>query len=89
VWSGSARPTPADAECIIVLMEFYRRLGFDPSKLRLRVNSMGDATCRPVYREKVRQFILGHADEMCEDCLERADINPLPSTARTTTAARS
>jgi len=75
-WIGASDPA-ADAECIIVLMEFYRRLGFDPSKLRLRVNSMGDATCRPVYREKVRQFILGHADEMCEDCLERADINPL------------
>jgi len=75
-WIGAPDPA-ADAECIIVLMEFYERLGFDPSRLCLRINSMGDATCRPAYREKVRQFILAHADEMCEDCLERADINPL------------
>ena len=75
-WLGASDPA-ADAECIIVLMEFYRRLGFDPSKLELRINSMGDAACRPAYRERVRQFILDHADEMCEDCLERADINPL------------
>ena len=75
-WLGASDPA-ADAECVIVLMEFYRRLGFDPSKLELRINSMGDAACRPAYRERVRQFILDHADEMCEDCLERADINPL------------
>ncbi|WP_368018144.1 histidine--tRNA ligase [Olsenella sp. AGMB03486] len=77
-WLGAADPA-ADAECIIMLMEFYKRLGFDPSKLRLSINSMGDAACRPAYREKVRQFIYDHKDEMCEDCLERADINPLRS----------
>lgn len=75
---GAADPA-IDAECIIMLMEFYKRLGFDPSKLRLSINSMGDAACRPAYREKVRQFIYDHKDEMCEDCLERADINPLRS----------
>jgi histidyl-tRNA synthetase len=75
---GAAGPA-IDAECIIMLMEFYKRLGFDPSKLRLSINSMGDAACRPAYREKVRQFIYDHKDEMCEDCLERADINPLRS----------
>ncbi len=77
-WLGAADPA-ADAECIIMLMEYYKRLGFDPSRLRLSINSMGDAACRPAYREKVRQFILDHADEMCEDCLERAEINPLRS----------
>ncbi|MDY5271118.1 histidine--tRNA ligase [Tractidigestivibacter sp.] len=77
-WLGAADPA-SDAECIIMLMEYYKRLGFDPSRLRLSINSMGDAACRPAYREKVRQFILGHAGEMCEDCLERAEINPLRS----------
>ena len=38
---------------------------------------MGDAACRPAYREKVRSFILDHADEMCDECRERAEINPL------------
>lgn len=75
-WLGAADPA-ADAECIIVLMEYFERLGFDRSSLRLKINSMGDAACRPAYREKVRSFILDHADEMCPDCLERAEINPL------------
>ena len=67
----------ADAECIIMLMEYFERLGFARENLRLVINSMGDSACRPAYRDKVRAFILDHADEMCEDCLERAQINPL------------
>ncbi len=75
-WLGASDPA-ADAECIIVLMEYFKRLGFDPAKLRLTINSMGDANCRPAYRNAVRQFILDHADEMCDDCIERAELNPL------------
>lgn len=77
-WLG-ASDAAADAEAIIVLMEFYKRLGFSTSDLTLRINSMGDAVCRPVYRELVKNYILSHADEMCPDCLERAELNPLRS----------
>ena len=75
-WLGAPDPA-ADAECIIMLMELYRRLGFDLSRLRLLINSMGDPACRPAYRDAVRSFILDHADEMCDECRERAEINPL------------
>lgn len=75
-WLG-ASDACADAECIIMLMEFFKRLGFDLSKLRLLINSMGDPACRPAYRETVKQFILDHADEMCDECRERAELNPL------------
>ena len=75
-WLGAPDPA-ADAECIIMLMEFYRRLGFDLSRLRLLINSMGDPACRPAYRDAVRSFILDHADDMCDECRERAEINPL------------
>ncbi len=75
-WLGAPDPA-ADAECIIMLMEFYKRLGFDLSGLRLLINSMGDSACRPAYRDQVRAFILDHADEMCDECRERAEVNPL------------
>lgn len=75
-WLGASDPA-ADAECVIMLMEYFERLGFARESLRLVINSMGDAACRPAYRDKVRAFILDHAGEMCEDCLERAQINPL------------
>ena len=71
-------PDPAlDAEVIIMLMQYFERLGFPRESLALRINSMGDGACRPAYRASVRQFILDHADEMCDDCLERAELNPL------------
>ena len=75
-WLG-APDAAADAECIIMLMRFYERLGFDLSKLRLLINSMGDPECRPAYREIVRQVSLDPAHEMCDECRERAEINPL------------
>lgn len=75
-WLGAPDPA-ADAECIIMLMEFYRRLGFDLSRLRLLINSMGDPACRPAYRDSVRDFILEHVDDMCDECRERAELNPL------------
>ncbi len=75
-WLG-APDAAADAECIIMLMEFFKQLGFDLSRLRLLINSMGDPACRPAYRESVKAFILDHADEMCDECRERAELNPL------------
>ena len=75
-WIG-AQDAAADAETIVMLMDFFEALGLPRERLALKVNSMGDAACRPAYRELVRSFILDHADEMCPDCLERAEINPL------------
>ena len=73
---GASDPA-LDAELIIMLVRFFEELGFPREALELRINSMGDAACRPAYRDAVRSFILSHADEMCDDCLERAKINPL------------
>lgn len=75
-WLG-APDAAADAECIIILMDFFKALGINPAHLHLAINSMGDAACRPAYREKVRAFILDHASEMCDECKERAELNPL------------
>lgn len=66
-----------DAEVIIMLMQFYRALGLSEKDLVLKINSMGDAACRPAYRVKVADFIRAHADEMCDECKNRAETNPL------------
>lgn len=66
-----------DAEGIIMLMRFYRELGIPQQNIRLLVNSMGCEKCRPAYRDAVKAYIMEHADCMCEDCLRRAEINPL------------
>lgn len=73
---GASEPT-ADAEMIIMLMRFFEAMGVPAKNMRLLINSMGDDACRPAYRESVREFILAHEGEMCEECRRRADTNPL------------
>jgi histidyl-tRNA synthetase len=41
------------------------------------LNSLGDATCRPVYREKLVEYFTSRADALCGDCRERLRTNPL------------
>ena len=73
---GAAGAT-ADAEVIVMLMRFFEELGIPRDNMRLLINSMGDDACRPAFRDKVRAFILAHADELCDDCVRRAETNPL------------
>ena len=40
-------------------------------------NSMGCEQCRPAYRELVRAYMDEHADELCDTCMTRAEVNPL------------
>ena len=73
---GAEEPT-IDAEAIIMLMRFYETIGIPRESMRLLINSMGCEKCRPAYRELVRSYMNEHADELCETCMTRAEINPL------------
>jgi histidyl-tRNA synthetase len=41
------------------------------------LNSLGDATCRPAYRERIREHFASREGELCGDCKERLRTNPL------------
>ena len=73
---GAEEPT-IDAEAIIMLMRFYQKVGIPAEKMNLLINSMGCEKCRPAYREAVRAYMDHHADELCETCNTRKEINPL------------
>jgi len=73
---GAAEPS-ADAEVIIMLMRFFEALGLPCEQMRLYVNSMGDSACRPAYREALRAFILANTEGLCDECVRRAETNPL------------
>ena len=69
------RPDPAaDAELLIMIAELQRELGLE---FRFEINSIGDAQCRPQFREAVYQFGKAHLAELCEDCKRRLEQNPL------------
>jgi histidyl-tRNA synthetase len=71
---GSDDPA-VDAELIGLQRRWYEGVGV--KGLRLLVNSIGDGKCRPAYLELLVRFLDEHADELCEECRERRDVNPL------------
>jgi histidyl-tRNA synthetase len=71
---GSDDPA-VDAEVIALQRRWYQRCGVPG--LRLELNSIGDAVCRPAYVELLVEFIDQHWDELCEECRERRNSNPL------------
>ena len=73
---GAEEPT-VDAEAIIMLMRFYNEVGIPNEAMTLLINSMGCEKCRPAYRDAVKAYMDQHADELCETCNTRAQINPL------------
>lgn len=66
-----------DAEGIIMLMRFFEAVGIPADKMTLLINTLGDEHCRPAYREALKNYIVEHSSELCEDCQRRADTNPL------------
>jgi histidyl-tRNA synthetase len=64
-----------DAELLLLLNDFFTRLGLDGVTLEL--NSLGCIRCRPAYREKLLAFFRERADQLCENCRRRMERNPL------------
>jgi histidyl-tRNA synthetase len=71
---GSAGPL-IDAEVIAVAHSILARAGI--SGIELQVNSIGCQICRPRYREALREHLAPSLAELCSDCQERFERNPL------------
>ncbi|KMP12573.1 histidyl-tRNA synthetase [Candidatus Nitromaritima sp. SCGC AAA799-C22] len=71
---GSHHPA-VDGEVMIMLMDFFRALGL--TGLELQLNSLGCSTCRPEYREVLKDAIRNHLSDLCDNCNQRYERNPL------------
>lgn len=71
---GSDHPA-VDAEMIALLDSFYRELGVPGVTLKL--NTLGDETDRPAYRELLVAYLRKHESELDADSQRRIDTNPL------------
>ena len=71
---GAAEPL-ADAEILEMLDVFLERLGL--VERELLVSSVGDASCRPGYRERLVAWLEPRLGELCQDCRRRFADNPL------------
>jgi len=64
-----------DAELIALQARWYQNV--DVTGLTLLLNSIGDEVCRPAYIELLVAFLDEHMNELCDECRERRDTNPL------------
>jgi histidyl-tRNA synthetase len=71
---GAGEPAQ-DAEMIDLGLQLFDSLGL--AGVRLELNSLGDATCRPAYLESLVDYLRAHQDELCDECRERLERNPL------------
>ena len=73
VLSSGVDDPALDAEVIALADRCFRSIGLDG--YRLELTSLGDSTCRPQYRQKLQEFLLGLP--LDEETRRRAHINPL------------
>ena len=71
---GSSDPI-TDAEVISIPVNLYRLLGL--KGIKVNINTLGDTESRLKYREALLEYFKPHLDELCEDCKNRYESNPL------------
>ncbi|MCL6553109.1 MAG: histidine--tRNA ligase [Firmicutes bacterium] len=71
---GSPDPA-ADAEVLSLPVRFLQALGL--AHVEVRLNSVGDAACRPRYLEALRAYFRPHLEALCADCQRRFAQQPL------------
>ena len=64
-----------DVEVIALGLDYFRRLGI--TQVELLLNSLGDGTCRPAYRQLLLDYLKAHRDELCDDHRNRLEENPV------------
>ncbi|MEX2660157.1 MAG: histidine--tRNA ligase [Acidimicrobiales bacterium] len=64
-----------DVEVISLAADLYAAVGL--RRVELALNSLGDARCRPAYREALSAHLAGRSGNLCDEHRERWSENPL------------
>lgn len=65
----------SDAEAISIAINVYKMIGL--KDLKVKINSLGDKESRDNYRKVLIDYFKPHIKDLCEDCQERLEKNPL------------
>ncbi|MBR1776417.1 histidine--tRNA ligase [bacterium] len=71
---GIKQPT-ADAEVILMAINYLKALGLND--LTVEINSLGCPNCRENFKTQLKSVIKPYLSELCPDCQERFEKNPL------------
>ena len=63
-----------DASLILMVRDIFDALGIT---FTLKLNSLGDHNCMPLYRENLVKFLDANETAICVDCQRRKETNPI------------
>ena len=69
------KQSTADAEVILLAVNYLKALGLND--LEVEINSLGCPECREAYKAKIKEVLKPEFDNLCEDCRNRYEKNPL------------
>ncbi|MDR3262982.1 MAG: histidine--tRNA ligase [Clostridiales bacterium] len=64
-----------DVETILIAKTFFGALGL--KNISVNINSIGCPDCRPLYNQALTRYYTAHEKELCGDCKDRLQRNPL------------
>jgi histidyl-tRNA synthetase len=64
-----------DVQTILVAYSVLHDLGL--KNLMVKINSIGDDLCRPLYRKALVKYLREKKSTLCSDCQRRMKVNPL------------
>lgn len=64
-----------DIESILLITNILNDLNI--KDYTIRINSFGNENCRNAHRNNIKNFFTPHIENLCEDCKERFEKNPL------------
>lgn len=64
-----------DVQSVLIMYKVLQELGLND--LIVKINSIGDDKCRPIYRKDLIKNLRNNKDSLCEDCQKRIKTNPL------------
>lgn len=71
---GDETPS-ADAQVIFIACKILESLGI--KNIIVKINSIGDANCRPLYIKALKDYFRGRDKKLCAQCQKRLKTNPL------------
>jgi histidyl-tRNA synthetase len=64
-----------DAQSILITYSILQEIGI--KNIIVKINSIGDDKCRPIYRKELIKYLRDKRASLCSDCQKRIKTNPL------------
>ncbi len=69
--------TKSIADAMTIKMAFLMLKEAGLENLMVKINSIGDADCRPAFKRDLQNYYRKHSRDICPECRERLKTNPL------------